>query len=330
MTAIDRVLTSGAVLLGPEIAAFEFEFAAFTGYDYCVGVSSGATALQLALAAYDIGPGDEVLIPAHTAVPTASAVLATGATPVLVDVERQTGALDLDAAKAALTDRTKAVIPVHLYGRPARLPVELGLPILEDAAQAHGALHRNDNSFATAYSFYPTKNLGGIGDGGAVVTNDGDLADRVRRLRAHGMAAQYVHVDISQNFRMSEIEAAWLRLLLPDLAAANNRRREAMAAYRDAAPHLDLHAAHLDHVYHLAVARVSDRDAFRETLSRQGVSTGVHYPLAVNQQPAYRHLQRSDCPQAEAWAATCVSLPCFPEIADDEISHVASVLAATQ
>lgn len=330
MAAVDGVLSSGAVLLGPELAAFESEFAAYTGYDYCIGVSSGATALQLALVARGVGPGDEVLVPAHTAVPTASAVLATGATPVLVDVERQTGALDLDSARAAVTDRTKAVIPVHLYGRPARLPVELGLPILEDAAQAHGALRRNEQSFATAYSFYPTKNLGGIGDGGAVVTNDGDIADRVRRLRAHGMAAQYVHVDISQNFRMSEIEAAWLRLLLPDLDAANARRRQAMAAYRRAAPHLALHAAHPDHVYHLAVTRVPDREAFRHALAQQDVATGIHYPLAVNQQPAYRHLQRAACPEAEAWAATCVSLPCFPEITDDEIGQVADVLAATQ
>lgn len=330
MAAVDRVLSSGAVLLGPEIAAFEHEFATFTGYDYCVGMSSGATALQLALVASGIGPGDEVLVPAHTAVPTASAVLATGAVPVLVDVERQSGAIDLDAARLAVTERTKAVIPVHLYGRPARLPVELGLPILEDAAQAHGALHQNDQSFATAYSFYPTKNLGGIGDGGAVVTNDGDLADRLRRLRAHGMAAHYVHVDISQNFRMSEIEAAWLRLLLPDLDAANGRRREAMAAYRHAAPHLQLHLTHPDHVYHLAVARVPNRDEFREVLARQGVMTGIHYPLAVNQQPAYRHLQRADCPEAEAWAAECVSLPCFPEITDEEIRHVANVLASTQ
>jgi dTDP-3-amino-3,4,6-trideoxy-alpha-D-glucose transaminase len=329
VAATDRILASGAVLLGPEIAAFEAEFAEFTGYDYCVGVASGATALQLALVARGIGPGDEVIVPAHTAVPTASAVHATGATPVLVDVERTTGALDIDAARRAMTERTKAVIPVHLYGRPARLPVELGLPILEDSAQAHGALHRNDQSFATAYSFYPTKNLGGIGDGGAVVTNDGDLAAKLRRLRAHGMSAQYVHLDISQNFRMSELEAAWLRLLLPDLRAANDRRRATMAAYRAAAPHHNFHAAHIDHVYHLAVLRVDDRDGFRTSLAEQGIGTGIHYPLAVTQQPGYRHLTTEACPQAEAWAATCVSLPCFPEITDREIATVAAALAAT-
>lgn len=329
VAAVDRVLSSGAVLLGPEITAFEEEFAAFTGYAHCVGVSSGATALQLSLAAKGVGPGDEVIVPAHTAVPTASAVLATGAIPVMVDVDRNTGALDIAAARAAVTDKTKIVIPVHLYGRPALLPVELGLPILEDAAQAHGALHANDHSFATAYSFYPTKNLGGIGDGGAVVTNDSDLAARLRRLRAHGMAAQYVHVDISQNFRMSEIEAAWLRLLLPDLRRSNARRQEAMAAYRAAAPHLQFHPEHPDHVYHLAVVRAPDREAYRSALSEHDVATGIHYPLAVTQQPAYQHLRRQACPEAEAWAAECVSLPCFPEMTDEEITQVAAALAAT-
>jgi dTDP-4-amino-4,6-dideoxygalactose transaminase len=327
VAAVDRVLTSGAVLLGPELTAFEAEFAAYTGYAHCVGVASGATALQLSLAAKGIGPGDEVILPAFTAVPTASAVLATGATPIMVDVDVATGSLDPIAAAAAVTERTKAVIPVHLYGRPVSLPVELGLPILEDAAQAHGALQANDHSFATAYSFYPTKNLGGIGDGGAIVTNDSDMADHLRKLRVHGMAAMYEHVYISQNFRMSEIESAWLRLLLPDLAAANARRRTAADAYRAAAPGMVFQADHLDHVYHLAVARVSDRDGFRAAMSARGVATGVHYPLAVTQQPAYRHLARAACPQSETWAAQCVSLPCFPEITDAEIDHVAAALA---
>jgi dTDP-4-amino-4,6-dideoxygalactose transaminase len=327
VAAVDRVLASGSVLLGPELAAFEAEFAAYTGYAHCIGVASGATALQLSLAAKGIGPGDEVIVPAFTAVPTASAVLATGATPIMVDVDAATGALDLVAAATAVTERTKAIVPVHLYGRPAPLPIELGVPILEDAAQAHGALHTNNHSFATAYSFYPTKNLGGIGDGGAIVTNDADLADHLRRLRVHGMAAMYEHVNISQNFRMSEVESAWLRLLLPDLNEANARRRAAAKAYRAAAPGMVFHADHADHVYHLAVVRVPDREAFRSAMSAAGVATGVHYPLAVTQQPAYRHLVTAACPQSEAWAAQCVSLPCFPEITDAEINHVARALA---
>jgi dTDP-3-amino-3,4,6-trideoxy-alpha-D-glucose transaminase len=327
LAAVDAVMTSGQLLLGPQTTAFEAEFAAFTGHDHCIAVASGATALQLSLAALGIGPSDEVIVPSHTAVPTAAAVCAVGATPVPVDVDAGTGAIDASAARAALTDRTRAVMPVHLYGRPAPLPTDLGVAIIEDAAQAHGALAASNASVATAYSFYPTKNLGGIGDGGAIVTNDGDLADRVRRMRVHGMAAQYVHVDIAQNFRMSEIEAAWLRLYLPALGADNARRRAVMDAYRTSAPHLAWHEPHASHVYHLAVARVPNRDAFRAALAERGVATGIHYPLAVHQQPAYTHFARHACPNAEAWAAECVSVPCFPEITDAE---VATVIAALQ
>jgi dTDP-4-amino-4,6-dideoxygalactose transaminase len=272
-----------------------------------------------------------VIVPAFTAVPTASAVCALGAVPVPVDVDPATAELDETAARAALTERTRAVVPVHLYGRPARLP-SLGVPILEDAAQAHGAVgpQHGRASVATAYSFYPTKNLGGVGDGGALVTDDGELAALARRLRTHGMGAQYVHTEISQNFRTSEIEVAWLRLLLPDLAAGNARRRAVVAAYRAAAPRLAWHAEHPDHVHHLAVLRSTERDALRAALAERGVATGVHYPLALTQQPAYRRFERVPCPEAEAWAATCVSVPCFPELTDDEVAHVSDALAAVQ
>ncbi len=324
-----RVLASGHLLLGPELEAFESAFAAYAGAEHCVGLASGAAAIQVGLAALGVGPGDEVLVPSFTAVPTASAVCALGATPVPVDVDPVTAALDPAAAARAVTSRTRAVVPVHLYGRPAPLPVELGVPILEDAAQAHGAVgpQHGRPSVGTIYSFYPTKNLGGIGDGGALVTDDADLAALARRLRVHGMSAQYVHTEISQNFRMSELEAAWLHLLLPDLDAGNARRRAVMAAYRAAAPKLRWHADDPRHVYHLAVARVAQRDAFRQALAERGVSTGVHYPVAVHQQPAYRHFARVACPSAEAWAASCVSLPCFPEITDAEVTHVSEVVA---
>ena len=332
LTVTSRILASGHLLLGDELAAFEAEFAAFAGADHCVGMASGAAAIQVGLAALGVGPGDEVLVPAFTAVPTASAVCALGAVPVPVDVDPATAALRIDAARAAVTDRTRAVIPVHLYGRPAPLPIGLGVPILEDAAQAHGAVGpaHGRPSLATVYSFYPTKNLGGVGDGGALVTDDAELAALARRLRTHGMSAQYVHTEISQNFRTSELEAAWLRLLLPDLAEGNARRRAAVAAYRAAAPGLAWHADHPDHVYHLAVVRAGERDAFRAALAEWGVATGVHYPLAVTQQPAYRHFERTRCGQAEAWAASCVSLPCFPEITDGEIDQVCDALAAVQ
>jgi len=316
--AVARVARSGQYLFGPELAAFEEEFAAFTGRRHCVGVASGTDALRLSLVAMGIGPGDEVLVPAFTAVPTAAAVCAAGATPVFVDVERATATLDPVAAADAVTDRTRAVIPVHLYGRPSTIP-DLGLPVLEDAAQATGALDPQSGSVAAAYSFYPTKNLGGITDGGAVVTDDAALAAELRLLRAHGVTDAYVHTRISTNARLSDIAAAALRVGLPRLAADNERRRVIAARYREAAPGLVWHPDHPRHVYHLCVARVPDREAFRASVP---FGTGVHYPLALTQQPAYLEFVRGGCPEAEAWAAECVSFPCFPEMTDDEVEAV--------
>lgn len=327
LAAVEEVLTSGQVLLGPQLAAFEQDYAAWSGLAHAVGVSSGAAALQLGLLALGVQPGDEVLVPAFTAVPTASAVAALGAVPVPVDVTPDAAALDPALVAAAVTSRTSAVILVHLYGRPAELP-ETDLPILEDAAQAHGALREGPRGRAVAYSFYPTKNLGGIGDGGAIVTDDDEVAALVTRLRIHGMAAQYVHHEISQSFRMSELEAAWLRLSLPGLAAANDRRRAIAGAYRTAAPHLRWQRDHPDHVHHLAVFRTADRERVRDELAARDVGTAVHYPLAITQQPAYRHLTRAPCPVAEAWARECVTVPCFPEMTDAEVELVAAVLGA--
>lgn len=329
LAAASRVLASGRVLLGPETEALEADLVAWSGHAHAVTVSSGASALQLALTALGVGPGDEVLVPAFTAAPTASAVLATGATPVPVDVDPATAALDSGEAAMVMTDRVRVVIPVHLYGRPAPIAAELGVPVLEDAAQAHGALDADPSaSAAVAYSFYPTKNVGGIGDGGAVVTSDPELADCVRRLRSHGMTEQYVHTDVSQNHRMSELEAAWLRLVLPDLTAGNARRADIAARYRAAAPALRWHAEHPRHVYHLCVVRAASRERFQRALKDAGVATAVHYPLALTQQPAYRHLTRRPCPNAEAWAAQCVTVPCFPELRDEEVERVCEALSS--
>jgi dTDP-4-amino-4,6-dideoxygalactose transaminase len=326
MEVLERVGSSGSVLLGPETVGFESAFATWTGHDHCVALASGASALQLVLAARGIGPGDEVLVPALTAVPTASAVCAVGATPVFVDVAHDSATLDGEAAAAAVTDRTRLGIVVHLYGRPGVLPA-VGVDVLEDAAQAHGALLASPCSVATAYSFYPTKNLGGMGDGGAVVTHDSDLADALRRLRVHGMTTQYVHTDVSQNFRMSEIEAGWLSIALESLHADNARRGVVARRYREAASTLRWQSDHERHVFHLCVVRVRDRDGFRAALAEHGVGSGVHYPLALTQQPAYRHMTTAPCPNAEAWAAECVSLPCFPEITDSEVDQVCDVLS---
>jgi dTDP-3-amino-3,4,6-trideoxy-alpha-D-glucose transaminase len=320
--AIARVLASGRFLLGPETEAFEAELASRCGRDHAVAVASGTEALRLALVALGVRADDEVIVPALTAVPTAAAVCAAGATPVPVDVDPETAMIDPAAALAARTDRTAAVVPVHLYGRPAPLP-DLGVPVLEDAAQAHGALDPTAASAAAAYSFYPTKNLGGIGDGGAVVTDDAALAAAVRARRAHGLEPGYQHDIVSGNSRLSEVEAAALRVALGHLDVQTERRREIARRYREAAPQLHWQAPHPRHVFHLCVVRVPEREAFR---ARVPFDTGLHYPRALTQQAAYARFARQSCPVAEAWAAECVSLPCFPEMTDDEIEAVCRAL----
>jgi dTDP-4-amino-4,6-dideoxygalactose transaminase len=321
--AVTRVLRSGAFLFGPELASFEAELADFTGRRHAIGVATGTDALRLSLVALGIGAGDEVIVPAFTAVPTAAAVCAAGATPVFVDVDPNTGAMDPDAAAAAVTPRTRAVIPVHLYGRPSALP-DLGVPIIEDAAQAHGALDRDSTSTAAAYSFYPTKNLGGIADGGAVVTDDDELATGIRLLRAHGLTEGYVHTRVSTSARLSDVAAAALRIGLRRLHDDNARRRDIAERYASAAPQLRWQLPHERHVYHLCVARIPDRDGFR---ARMPFGTAVHYPLALTQQPAYAQFVRTSCPEAEAWAAECVSFPCFPELTDDEVDAVCRAIS---
>jgi dTDP-4-amino-4,6-dideoxygalactose transaminase len=320
--AVTRAVASGRYLLGQETEAFEHEFAASCGRAHAVAVASGTEALRLALVGLGIAEGDEVIVPALTAVPTAAAVCAAGGVPVPVDVDPDTATMSPEAAAAAKTTRTRAVVPVHLYGKPASLP-DLGVPILEDAAQAHGALDPRAPSAAAAYSFYPTKNLGGIGDGGAVVTDDEILAAGIRLRRAHGLGDGYDHAVVAGNSRLSEVEAAMLRVALTRLDRQTERRREIARRYREAAPGLRWQTADERHVYHLCVLRVADRDAFRR---RMPFETALHYPRALTQQAAYRQFVRAPCPEAEAWAAECVSLPCFPEMTDDEIETVCRAL----
>jgi dTDP-4-amino-4,6-dideoxygalactose transaminase len=325
---VQEVLTSGNVLLAQQTEIFEESFASFVGTKYGVAVSSGASALQLSLAALGIGEGDEVIVPAMTAVPTASAVCAVGARPVIVDIDDETAAIDFDQVESAMTERTRAVIVVHLYGRPVanieRL-MNLGVKVVEDCAQSHGATRGLTGSVG-AYSFYPTKNLGGIGDGGMIVTDDIEIAERVRRLRVHGQSEQYVHIEVSQNHRMSEIEAAWLNIVLSQLEDGNQRRRDIAARYQLANPSIRWQASHLNHVYHLAVALTPNRNDFRQAMLKHGVATGIHYPLALTQQPALQEFVTNACPVAEKWASECVSLPCFPELTDDEVDDVCAAL----
>ncbi len=320
----EQLARSGTFLLGPELAAFESELSAVIGGE-SVAVSSGAAALQLTMAAMDIGSGDEVIVPAFTAVPTASAVAALGAVPVFADVDQLTACVTTESVAAARTDRTKAVIVVHLYGFPAPLPTT-DLPIIQDAAQALGAALDTSASTATAYSFYPTKNAGGITDGGAVATHDNELAERLRRLRVHGMTEQYVHVDISQNFRMADLTAVWLRLALDELESDVKSQRDIARQYRTAAPQLSWAAAHEAHAMHLCVFRHAARSQVQAQLAERGVSTAVHYPLSLAEQPAYRHLTTAPAPHAAQWAAQCITVPCFPEMTGDEVDLVCAAL----
>lgn len=321
--AIDRITERGVVLLGPETEAFESALADYTGYKHAIAIASATEALRLTMSAMHIGPGDEVLVPAFTAVPTAAAVCATGATPVFVDVDPDTATMDVADAAARMSERTRAVIPVHLYGRPTTIP-DIGVPVIEDAAQADGALVHHNQSLAVSYSFYPTKNLGGLGDGGAIVTDDDELAERMRRMRVHGLTENYVHTEISTNARLSEFEAAWLTASLRELDADNERRRAIARRYREAAPQLRWQADHERHVYHLCVARIPDRDAWR---ARAPFGTALHYPVALTRQPAYEWYVDEPCREAEAWASECVSMPCFPEMTDQEVEYVAEALS---
>jgi dTDP-3-amino-3,4,6-trideoxy-alpha-D-glucose transaminase len=324
LAAVDRVASSGRLLLGEELERFEYAWAEYVGFRYAVGVASGTDALTLALRAVGVGErsDDEVIVPAFTAIPTVAAVVAAGGRPVPVDVDALTAAMDLDAAAEAVTARTRAVVPVHLYGRPCPVP-DLGVPVIEDAAQAHGALVGPPRGVAVAYSFYPTKNLGGIGDGGAVVTDDADLAARVRSLRNFARDTAGAYGEYALGSRMSEIESAALMAFLPLLRAETERRRAIAHRYHDAAPGLAWVADHADHVYHLCVLR--ERERLRAPLP---FATAIHYRQAVTQVPAYAAFTRSPCPRAEMWARTSVTVPCFPELTDAEVEIVAGALAA--
>ena len=331
--SIGRVLRGGRYLLGPETEAFEKEFAGYVGSEYAVTLASGTEALHLALRGCGVKPGDEVIAVSHTAVATVSAIELSGATPVLVDIDPATYILDPARLAAARTDRTRAVVLVHLYGRPGPIKRvqafcrEHGLKFIEDCAQAHGALHghRRVGSFgdAAAFSFYPTKNLGAIGDGGAAVTNDPHVAETMRSLRQYGWRKErYVSAEAGWNGRMDEIQAAILRVKLRTLDADNDRRR-ALAARYDAGlagiygltlPLAD--DADRRSVYHQYVVRCAQRDALAEHLQTAGVGTLVHYPMPIHLQPAYaaRGLARGPMDATEEAAKQVLSLPMYPHL----------------
>lgn len=343
--AIRRVLDRNWFILGPEVEAFEQAFATLCGARYAVGCASGTDAITLALRAFDIGPGDEVIVPAFTATPTVAAVVAAGATPVFADVDPRTRTMDPASAAARVTPRTRALLPVHLYGRPADMDAlgtlarRHGLLLIEDAAQAHGARWRGQPAgslgHAACFSFYPTKNLGALGDAGAVTTNDGEIAERLRRLRDLGQAARYRHIEHSTHSRLDELQAAVLAAKLPHLTRWNAARRALAARYAELLAGLPLELPPADDdaaqsCWHLYVVQVAEREAVRARLAAAGVRTDVHYPTPVHLQPAYARFGNGpgSLPASEHLAATALTLPFFPGLTPREQEQVAEALHA--
>lgn len=341
--AVLRVLESGQYVLGPEVAAFEAEFAAYCGAKHAIAVNSGTSALHLALLAAGIGPGDEVITTPFTFVATVSAIVSAGASPVLVDIDPVTFTLDPSRVEAALSPRTRAIIPVHLYGQMADMePImalarHFGLAVIEDACQAHGAEYfgQRAGSIGTSgcFSFYPGKNLGAYGEAGIVVTNSDDHMQAIRTLRDWGQEERYHHVVKGYNYRMDAIQAAILRVKLTYLEHWTELRRRHALTYADHLADqselaLPVQAAGRRHVYHVFATRTKNRAASTRALREEGVQTGLHYPIPVHLQPAHADLgyRRGDFPNAEAAADEVLSLPMFPELTDEQIGRVSRLV----
>ncbi|GIV99537.1 DegT/DnrJ/EryC1/StrS aminotransferase family protein [Roseiflexus sp.] len=340
--AIARVLDSGWYILGPSVSAFEEAFAAFCNARFCVGVANGTEALQLALTALGVGPGDEVITVANASVYQAITIVAVGARPVFVDVDERSHTMDPAALEAAITPHTRAIMPVHLYGRMADMDAIMmiadryGIPVIEDCAQAHGATWRGRPAGSIGalgcFSFYPTKNLGAVGDGGAVTTNDAALAEKIRRLRQYGWERKYYTRDAGGlNSRLDELQAAILSVKLRHLPARNARRRAIAAMYNDLLADAGLILPEAppegDHVFHLYVIRAAERDVVQARLREQGIGTDIHYPLPTHRQPVYAPFApREGLPTTERLAREILSLPMFPELTDDEVHAVAETV----
>ena len=338
-----RVLASGRYVLGPEVERFETEFAAYCGVRHCVGVGSGLSALALVLEALRIGPGDEVIVPGHTFVASWLAVSAVGATPVPVDIDPATYNLDAARLERAINGRTRAVVPVHLYGQPADMAAigaiaqRRGLAVVEDAAQAHGARCRGRRvgslGAAAGFSFYPAKNLGALGDAGAVTTDDDALAARVRRLRNYGASVKYDHDEQGTNSRLDELQAAFLRVKLRRLDDDNRCRADAAQRYRAAlAGRQDIGLPAVpswaEPAWHLFVVRVRERERVRTALAQAGIETLVHYPLPPHRQRAYAPWHGAALPVSEQACEEVLSLPLWPRITPAQQARVAAALGA--
>jgi dTDP-4-amino-4,6-dideoxygalactose transaminase len=337
--AVERVIARGWFVLGPEVDAFETEFASAMGAAHAVGVGNGTDAIALILRALDIGPGDEVITTPVSAAYTALAVMMVGARPVFADIDPSRLTVDPEHVAQAIGPRTRAILPVHLYGQPAdmtaleRLAARHGLALVEDCCQAHLATAAGRPvgtiGVAGAFSFYPTKNLGALGDGGAVVTNDGALAERIRRLRNGGQIDRYRHDEFGVNSRLDEMQAAILRARLPRLANWTARRRGLAARYRAALAEgpVNLPAEHdPGHVYHLFPVRVSGRAELQARLATDGIETLVHYPVPIPRQPAMAGLNPRECPEAVRACDEVLSLPLHPGLRDSEITDIVTSL----
>jgi len=340
-SAMDRVFASQQFILGPEVQALEEEIAAYVNTEYAVGVASGTDALTLGLRALNIGPGDEVIIPAYTFFATAEAVLHVGATPVFVDIREDTYCLDVAQVEARITDRTKAVIPVHLYGHPvdmeplAELAAAKGLVLIEDNAQAMGAEYAGKKTGGIGdvgcLSFFPSKNLGGYGDGGMVVTNDSDIAERIRMLRTHGWKKKNFPEIVGYNSRLDALQAAILRVKLKHLDFWNEGRRERAGAYARSLSNLGIdipkEVPPARHVFHLYVVQLSNREAAQQILRERGIASAVYYPAPIHDlNPCRRYAGNEKFPVAEMAADRLLAIPLFPEMSDDQITLVSRAL----
>ena len=344
MQVLLEVAASTNYILGPKVEQFEREFATFTGTRHCIGVNSGTSALHLALIGAGVGPGDEVITVPMTFIATAWGISYVGAKPVFVDIDPVTYTMDVEQVERAITPRTKAILPVHLYGQPADMQELLeighrhGIPVVEDAAQAHGATYRGDSAgsmgLCGCFSFYPGKNLGAYGEAGAVVTNDDDLANRLRSLRDHGQTQRYHHDEIGFNYRMDAMQGAVLSLKLKHLQKWTDTRRRMAGRYANLLAGLPIQlpteAPGRRHVWHLYVALSAGRDVIRQELQARGIQTGLHYPIPLHLQRAYKHLggQPGDFPVAERVANECITLPLFAEMTSEQQDAVADALRA--
>lgn len=342
LEAVTQTVDTSSFIMGPAIKEFEAGFARFCGCDFAIGVSSGTSALHLATAACELKPGDEVITIPHTFIATAEAVSMHGGVVRFVDIDPATYTMDVSKLEAAITPKTKIIVPVHLYGHPTDMDPLMavarkhGLRVIEDCAQAHGAEYRGKRVGTIGdigcFSFFPAKNLGALGDAGAVTTNSEELAARIRLLRNHGREGKYEHSFVGYNERMDTLHAAVLNVKLPHLNAWNDARRAHAADYDrllDGAKVVKPTVAeNCTHVYHLYVIRHPDRDALQKVLSEKGIATGVHYPLPLHLQPAYASLgyKQGDFPETERAAKSILSLPMYPELSAQQVEEVSRAI----